>query len=895
MSCTHDCDKPPVFPQPIFNRAALDRIAYRIGSYAELREHMLDLLNKSPELAAWTHRAADDPGIALLEGTAEVGDILTFYQQLYANEAFLRTAQWQQSVVELVQLTGYRLAPGVGGLAEFALTVKGERPITVPKGFAFKAQLKGEKQPAQFESISELIAYPALNQFSLYQPRSGGGAIDKNDVINKLELVAVNNAQDASTLAALRLNSGDRLMIVPDTSVFDVDGTAYSEQEAAEILVVSEVETVLDRVIIHFEGSLTVDRSSSVTAYPINRSFRHFGHNAPVLTNIYNSSKRAVTQERTKFKRLLDAKQAAPANRGNYYTELEATAMPLDSEVGDLAAGALLICEGSISFSGYSDEPFTVTRTIDAVSAGALVWGNQSGSTSVVTLQDQPVLNSKLVNPSTDLRGLRLHEVTGPKLTLRSPSRWTTGSFTDATLNFYGSADEVKILAGRALLFVHQDGRLESHTVSQQPAIVAAYSAPPKTVNDKRLWSIVLTLAPNLQREDFSEHEPQVTVYGNLVNTTEGKTEDQVVLGSGDRRSTFQTFALPKSPLTYLLDQSRNPPQLPELQVYVDNILWKRVDTFFNYGPSDQVYVVREDSDGKSWVQFGDGNSGARLPSGQNNVVALYRTGVGAAGPLEQGQKAKAADKLADLDKVFMPIPASGGGDPEDQENARQAAPGRMQSLGRLVALADFEAEALALPGVLKVRATWAAPNGTAHVRLTVLSKQAGTTATETVRKSMQNANRCRGPARFPIIVAPGRRQYIYLEISTGYDSVRRQSDLEIAIQQALGVCGEEGNGIDGSKGLFGLRTRSFGGAAHISQIIAVVQQVAGINWVKLSSAQIIDQSGLTSVDPLTLAKPASPKLQTVLACDRDYLLALHRRHLNLVLQVDQRTEECSS
>ena len=45
------------------------------------------------ELAHWTHREPDDPGIALLEVGAVLGDILTFYQELYANEAYLRTAQ----------------------------------------------------------------------------------------------------------------------------------------------------------------------------------------------------------------------------------------------------------------------------------------------------------------------------------------------------------------------------------------------------------------------------------------------------------------------------------------------------------------------------------------------------------------------------------------------------------------------------------------------------------------------------------------------------------------------------------------------------------------------------------------------------------------------------------
>jgi hypothetical protein len=37
-------------------------------------------LPSAPDLAYCTHRGAVDPGIALLEGAAILGDILTFYQ-----------------------------------------------------------------------------------------------------------------------------------------------------------------------------------------------------------------------------------------------------------------------------------------------------------------------------------------------------------------------------------------------------------------------------------------------------------------------------------------------------------------------------------------------------------------------------------------------------------------------------------------------------------------------------------------------------------------------------------------------------------------------------------------------------------------------------------------------
>ena len=56
MSCTNDCRQPAAFPKTIDNRPGLSTIDYRIGSYADLREHMLSRLDASTVLAEWTHR-----------------------------------------------------------------------------------------------------------------------------------------------------------------------------------------------------------------------------------------------------------------------------------------------------------------------------------------------------------------------------------------------------------------------------------------------------------------------------------------------------------------------------------------------------------------------------------------------------------------------------------------------------------------------------------------------------------------------------------------------------------------------------------------------------------------------------------------------------------------------
>ena len=147
MACNPLITDPFVFPRRADNRPGLSRIAYRIGRYADFVEAMTRSIDAATELSAWTHRDADDPGIALVQGAAILGDILSFYQEHYANEAFLRTAAWRESVAELVRLTGYRLAPGIGGRATLAFEARGTTPVTIRQGFPVKAELRDEATP----------------------------------------------------------------------------------------------------------------------------------------------------------------------------------------------------------------------------------------------------------------------------------------------------------------------------------------------------------------------------------------------------------------------------------------------------------------------------------------------------------------------------------------------------------------------------------------------------------------------------------------------------------------------------------------------------------------------------------------------------------------------------
>jgi len=209
------------------------------------------------------------------------------------------------------------------------------------------------------------------------------------------------------------------------------------------------------------------------------------------------------------------------------------------------------------------------------------------------------------------------------------------------------------------------------------------------------------------------------------------------------------------------------------------------------------------------------------------------------------------------------------------------------------VGLTDFEAEALALPGVLKVRADWAAPNGTPLIHIVVLTETGTSAAVDKVQETLNGYNRCRGPARFPILVEQGLLQYIYIKVCVGFVASYRQADIEESVKLALGVVGEEGNGVETEDGLFSLQLRYFGQGAHRSQILAAVQQVEGGTWVEIDDAQAIDLGDPAEADPTELAKPATVSTNKTIGCSPTRILALHTNHLDLSLIMDDTQREC--
>ncbi len=194
------------------------------------------------------------------------------------------------------------------------------------------------------------------------------------------------------------------------------------------------------------------------------------------------------------------------------------------------------------------------------------------------------------------------------------------------------------------------------------------------------------------------------TINANVVLATHGETVAAEILGSGDGSQANQMFMLRKSPLTYV---PANTPRGSEstLDIRVNGILWSETESLYQASPRAQSYVVRLGDDASTTVEFGDGTRGARLPTGQENLIATYRTGIGPAGNVRARTLSLLLNPPLGIRSVVNPIAASGGAPPEQLADARHNAPLKVLTLERIVSLSDFEDFTRGFAGIGKARA----------------------------------------------------------------------------------------------------------------------------------------------------------------------------------------------
>jgi predicted phage baseplate assembly protein len=288
------------------------------------------------------------------------------------------------------------------------------------------------------------------------------------------------------------------------------------------------------------------------------------------------------------------------------------------------------------------------------------------------------------------------------------------------------------------------------------------------------------------------------------------------VLGSGDGRQTYQQFTLRRSPLTYVTDTASGG-VTSTLALRVNGILWKEAADLARLGPHDHCFVTRLDDDGEITVTFGDGEHGTRLPTGAENVVATYRSGSGIKGNVAAESLTLLSKRPFGIRSVTNPLPASGGAEAESRDEVRRNTPLTVLTLDRVVSLQDYEGFALAFPGIAKALAIQAWQGQTQAVFLTVAGANGQAIAPDSpTEKSLLLDLRRAGDPQTPLRVASYRPAWFQVEAKIKVHADYVRTEVLTAVELAL-------------RDHYSFNKRAFGQSVALSELIGVIQKVAGV------------------------------------------------------------------
>ena len=341
-----------------------------------------------------------------------------------------------------------------------------------------------------------------------------------------------------------------------------------------------------------------------------------------------------------------------------------------------------------------------------------------------------------------------------------------------------------------------------------------------------------------------------VTIYGNVTQATHGETRTEV-LGNGDARRPLQEFALKQFPLTYV--SAATPTGVENtLKVRVNDILWDEAGGLASLSPNDRSFITRTGDDSKTSVVFGNGVRGARVPTGVENVKAIYRTGIGKAGNVKAEQISILSTKPLGVKEVINPMRASGGADRETREQARRNAPLAVMSLDRLVSVQDFADFARTFAGVSKAIATQSG----GRVQVTIAGADGiPIDESSSLFRNLEAAFGKLGDPQQPMQLAVYQPLLLVIQANVAILPAYQFETVSQKIRAALLAA-------------FAFDNRDLGQDVLRSEVIATMQNIEGVEYVDLDTLATISRQ----LDDLPVEKSPLRKRIPVLPSQLAYL-----------------------
>lgn len=788
-------------PIEVENRPGLSAVAYRVGTYASFRQTMTHAIAAHRELDGLTTRESDDYAITFIDLWAAVADVLTFYQERYANEAFLRTARFRDSVARLAALLDYRLRPGIAARTWLAFSVESGKALAIAAGQQVQSVPAAGEEPQVFETLEELAADARWNRLRIWPAPTSIAALSLG--AHQVDLDRLGGPAVAANLAP-----DDRVVIFNDGSSVDVE-----EKKIAAI------QREDDRVLLRWDEPIhrTTWHYASTRAFRYRRTLRVFGRNAPAkYMEPHEVSGRIEWDLNT-----------------TSYTLAAGSSLELDGRYDDLTVGArLLVGTGS-----------GVKRlvTIEAIEEATATVGPTSGAVTRLTLTPG--------HSGGDLRELRVWELLDDEITFWGGTY--PAQLTGTLVHIAGVAVEDGLLGpgveigrkagrdafepgvaiylkevevGRVVLVEDASGKNEAvrATLKSAPAL------HPPTAVAGQFCHLVLELDAD---EPLAHDAATAVLVANVAEASHGATVAREVLGGGDASEPFLRLPLAKKALTHL-PAATGAGVESTLEVRVNDVRWSEVPGLYGRNHDEHVYELRHDDEGVTTVQFGDGVMGAKPPTGSGNIVASYRHGSGLAGRVRKRSLTTLLAKPTGLEEATNPLAAEGGADAESLEDARENAPRTVRTFGRAVSLRDFEDIVTESGEVAKAHATWVWDGLDRAVHLTIAGQDGGTFSADARRDMGLALDRARDP-NHRMSIDNYTRVFVELEAGIAVDPDHDEDAVIAAAHDAVVAA-------------LSFERLRLGQSLHLSDVYRILQDVDGVVFVDIDKFQFKAPSGFT-------------------------------------------------
>ena len=747
-------------PVEINNRPGLSAVSYRVGTQSQFKQSMLAALSDTnrPTLLELKTRDDDDFSIALLDAAATIADVLTFYQERIANESFLRTATERNSILELARLIGYELRPGVaaGTFLAFTMDTSPGAPLTTTVEVGTKVQsIPGPNQtPQMFETIEQIETRVEWNSL---KPQLTEHFVPQFGATH----VYLNGT-------ATNLKPGDAILFVGAEREQDSGSERWDFRRVTNVM----PDFSANRTLVQWADPLGTTKphvvlpASNPQIFALRVRASLFGFNAPHPLTLSNE-----TRANYGFKNY---------DGSDWPFEFSGQVIDLDTTYPGILRQSWFV----MSCPTYQ-ELYRASSVIEASRANFTL----AGKTTRIHLDTNENQNQFQAN-------YRATTVFAQSELLEMAEQPITTPITGATISL--AQTPTNLLKGQWLVASGKDNSTGA-TIAEVVQILEI---------DGTILTVTPPLQNNYARASFS-------LNANVAHATHGETVSEI-LGSGDASRTYQQFTLKQSPLTYVSAASATG-AVSTLEIRVNDIMWHEVPTLFGSSAQDHIFISRAADGGAMTIEFGDGVNGARLPTGQNNVRAVYRKGVGTVGLVDAGQLASLLTRPLGIKSATNPQAATGAQDGETLGDARTNAPLTVMTLDRVVSLEDYEDFSRAFAGVAKVLATWTWNGQMRCVLLTVAGPSgaeipADSATYQNLLAALQQAGDPFVSLRVKSFQSAYFRLAAKIKINPDYET-----DLVLAeVEQTL-------------RAQFSFDARAFGQPVMMSEVISVIQNVPGV------------------------------------------------------------------